>query len=1423
MTNIFKTKYGLFLLSGLFLWISEITYAQSNRFIFEHYSAKNGLIHDLIEYVYIDSEGYVWLAQINGLQQFDGFDFVKYSFTPGDSNAISDNFITSIYEDHIGNIWIGTFSNGLEMFDKKKEVFHHFRHDPKNHNTISSNNIPRGKKVITQDKFGNLWVNTDHGLNKINLSTKAIDRFYGDFEGQLLYDSSEHVLWIAYKKLKKFNLSDYKLETFEVKQITENNAIITSILIDQSGLLWLGSGSGLTVFNKSENEILSADQYLTSANAFFQDYEWTHNPIKSLYRDYRGYIWMGMEESLYRLNPADGTFRIFKHETGNQSSLIDGEITGVYGSRKGVIWITYLNKGISKVNIQTKKFDHYKHDPNNQNSLSGNTVRSVFLDRKGHLWVGTYNNGLNRLKDQKAADIVYYMHEPGNDRSLSSNYITSAFVDSRDRLWVGTFENGLCYADNIYESEELSFNRFKTEDTFEVHEFTEDENGRIWISTQKGFYIFDPVTKNFNRYGSSPNQLSLVKEINIQSIYIEPPNIFWLATWNKGLCKLVINSDSLLHSVTGRDSIVIYDRIMDLDHSIIDNRFINIYSDRKGNIWLGSNANGLIKVIEDNDSLNFIKYDMNKGAPDNSVFGIAGDKDGNIWISTGNGIGKFDPETENFINYHESDGLQSNVFMWDASFQSPDDKIFFGGINGLNAFYPDSIIDNQSKAKVFISKLIIHNKEVQIGDEINGRQILNKSIRFADKIVLTSNEPVFSLEFIALDNINPKENIYAYQLEGFDNDWNYAASNRRYVTYTNLDPDEYVFKVKATNSDGYWNEEPASLIIVIKPPVWKTWWAYIMYIVAFLGLLYLLQWEILKFDRLKHKLQLEELRHEKDNELSTLKLNFFTNLSHEFRTPLTLILGPVQSLLNTNETSNRVRHQLEIVDKNAKRLLKITNQLLKFRKQDFDKLQIKAAKGNIVKFIQEIALAFRHHAQLRQIDFSCHFQDKKILIWFDRDKMEIVLFNILSNAFKFTQQKGKIDILVKKSNGQQDVVKVPDGYASAAFGQLPDTCNEWVEIRVKDNGCGISTDHINNIFKRYYQVNQSDFENLSGSGIGLEQIKNYVELHYGKIMVISREGAGTEFIFCLPVGSRHLKESEKDHKFKNSEHTDHYRLPSDLKISIEQNALETQQKDYMNDDQPEILIIDDNPDIIIYLKEILKSEYSIIDASDGVQGFSLAVEKMPDLIISDIMMPGMDGLQLCVKLKTDIKTSHIPVTLLTARTSMIYQIEGLETGADDYITKPFDERTLKARIRNLIASRKKFRELFSQEFIIKPKDITITTPDERFLDQVIRIIEENISDPEYNVEKLSRDVGMSHSMMYKKIVALTDLNIVEFIKRIKLQRAAQILTQSKISISDVSYEVGFTDPKYFSKCFQKQFMVTPTEFIAKTNKSQITN
>ena len=1381
--------------------------AQNSGIICTHYNVNNGLTTNSVEYVFVDGEGYVWFATTSGLQQFDGFNFVNYLYNSDDSSSISYNFISTISEDQRGNIWIGTLGKGLNIFSKEKGVFYHLRNELEDASYLTSNIIPRGRKVIAKDSQGFLWINTLMGLNKINIDTRSVEQFKGDLAGDILFDKELRVLWIVSDRLKKFNTETKKIEHFYINEnVLRSVTNIGSIIMDRDGLIWLGTDAGMVLFDRPKGQFQNLPSYLNKITGHPADsYFWSLKPVNALYEDNKGFIWVAIEKSLYKINKINGEYLIYNHEVDNPNSLLDEKITGIYGNNSGVLWISYMGKGVSKINLNLKEFKQYRQDSRDPNSLSGNVVRSIYKDGRQNLWIGMYSEGLNRIFPEVDKKTIHYKYDPLDNRTISSNYITSIYVDRQNRLWIGTFDKGFCFAENIYSAENLEFTRFHFDDNLEVQDIKEDSAGRIWIGSQNGLYIYDPSTNQLNHYGDLVNQISEVQGINIQSMIYEEPNLLWIASWNRGLCRLYINSEPFLTQQNKKDSLIIYDNINDIDNSKIDNSFTTIYKDKFNTIWLGSNVNGLIKVIDKDGRMEFIKYDKLKGATDNSVYGIASDDSGNIWISTTHGLGKFNPEKEQFNSYYESDGILSNTFLWDASFRSAEGELFFGGINGLISFFPDRIINDISACPIHISKIVIQNKEVKVGDKINGRILLSQSIQYTDHITLTHLERAFSLEFVALNTPDPEEIKYAYKLEGFDQDWFFAAYDRRFVTYTNLRHGTYQFKVRSSNSDGIWNEQPVVLNIRILPPWWRTSLALVSFTVMFILLLYLFRRLILMRARLIHEARLEHMQREKAEALYNVKMELLTDISHEFRTPLSLILAPLQKIISSVAHDPRLIKQSTLIRKNADRLLRLIDQITDLRKIDLNKLTLKLKKENIIEFLSEITSSFDEIAQQRSMSLEFYSEVKSCETYFDENCLEKIMYNLLSNAFKYTPNGGVIQVCCKLlQNGIDPSLKI--------LSDIHD--GDYIEITVRDNGIGIPQEHIGHLYERFFRVERHDSIIRRGTGIGLALTKELVELHRGKIFLQSDENIGTCFKIQLPLNNKpgtddKITEINKEGKDKTGS-LQPYILTEEHEYTLEYSVKNVkpgyQEKNVL------ILLVDDEVEVRNFLRDYLEESYQICEASNGVDGLEIAISNNPDIIITDVIMPVMDGNEMCRKLKEDIRTSHIPVIMLTARSSMDNRIEGLETGSDAYIEKPFSIDFIEVQIKNLLDNRKMLRNKFSKEMILKPSELTITPLDAQFLQKAINIVEKHMEDSDFGSDVFCREIGISRSQLHRKLKALTSQPASEFIRALRLKRAVSLLERSQLSVEEISYKVGFNHPAYFSKCFKNTYGKTPSEF-----------
>ncbi len=1391
------------LVSAILLCLVIPAKAQEPLLNFEKNDFEQDIIYEQLESVLIDSDGFYWIGTTTGLYKYDGYSITPHYHNSQEDKTISEDFVTSLFEDSRGYIWVGTYNNGLNIYDKKYQSFHHFNYDSTDDSTISTNRVPRSSQVIVEDNNGFIWLNTQNGLNRIDPKTKKVVRHPGDYFGHTIYDKERNALWIGSKGLKRYDPVSREVVTFE------SAAPITSIVAGSSDLIWVGTSNGVLAFNKSENRFYRIDELYDEKQGF----SWSSQPISCLYMDIKNNLWVGINKTIYLLNTGTGTFKKLIYSENEEYGLLDEKIRGIYGSQVGYVVVTYETEGITIVNTSVNKFRRIKSIIEGPTGPGKKIVRSLLKDKNNDLWVGTVSNGLSRISGSKQNKIQTYVSNPNDSTSLNSNYITALHIDKDERMWIGTFENGFNYSDNILSSERPVFFNDPKLTSIEIHEFTEDITGRIWISTNHGLYLYDKNSESISHYGESKHQEPLLKSINVQAVIHEPPNIFWLATWNSGVARLTINSDPLMSPNVARDELLILDTIINEDGKPLDNRFINIHKDANGNFWLASNLNGLIKMSVSGDKYSFKKYDETLGAPSNQVYAILEDQEGYIWISTANGIGKLDPRIDQFTNYNESDGLLSNSLTWDSYYKDDSGEIYFGGFDGITVFHPDSLLSIKTNHQAYIRELVINHNQTNIGDTINRHFVLDKSIRFMESITLTHSEPYLSLEFGSL-NTPASDNIhFAYKLDGFDEDWIYTRSRNRTATYTNLGKGTYTFKVKAGKDLNTWSDE-VSLSIKILPPWWRTTWANIIYLLAFGGLLFLFQRELNNRAQMKSHLELEKYKHERDNQLNREKFQFFTTLSHELRTPLTLILGPLDRIINSKDINNRALKNLQLMQTQAQRLHKLTNQLMNFRKYEIENLKLKAAKGNVIQFLAEICLAFRQLAEMNKVNFKVTNEGETLDAYYDRDKLEIIIVNLLSNAFKFTPQEGEVSLEIKAISLSQAKQKFSEtsGLPKAVHGEWPDNLEKVIQIKIEDSGIGIPEDQLSRIFERYYQARNVQTLSSNGTGIGLEIVKNYVELHHGCIMVESKVQTGTTFHVWIPMGRSHLSDIDILQDFKPSEHEDHYRKDKAITKSDIQKVFSNELLEHTNEDLPTLLIVDDNPDIVYYLKEIFEKDFNLITAQNGKSGLDKAFANIPDLIISDIMMPEIDGLEFCRQIKTDVRTSHIPVILLTARNSVLFHSKGLETGADDYINKPFDEKILKLRVHNLIDSRKKLRERFAKETNLLPVDISITNPDEEFLNKVIGIIEKNISNSELKVELIAREVGMSHSVLYKKIMALTDLSVVEFIRTIRLKKASKLLMRSDIPINKISQEVGFTDPKYFSKCFQKLYGETPSGY-----------
>jgi len=1243
------------------------------------------------------------------------------------------------------------------IFEHVSGKFIHYQDqaDSKNTHALINRNVHR----IFEDKFGGLWIGTEKGISKMDRRQNTFITYKHD---------SNNPTSLA---------GDY----------------IFAIHEDSQSRLWFGSSGGK---NDLEGQL---SRYDREADAFVVYRHDPRNPaslssgrVLALCEDRNKFLWVGTETGLNRFDPVTGKFSHYRLQPRNGEASNTEQIDALYLDNAGILWIGTVGDGLYRYQSARKKFPHFRHDPNDSHSLSAPIVKALCEDRNGNLWIGTVGGGLNRYDPDKNK-FVHYRHDPNDPKSLSSDYITALCEDRRGYLWVATAEKGL----NRWNEKDGTFIHYrdhypqapKSLPSDHLICLFEDSKGNLWVGTGYGVSRYDDASDTFIKGGQ--DSTSYLNTISTFAIHEDSESRIWICGWNNGVTRLD----------TSLQSYVVYWHDPDDPSTISSNLVLSVAEQRNGNLWFGTWGGGLNCFHRDSNT--FTRYTSADGLPNDVVLGLLPDEQGNLWISTLSGLTKFNPESGMWKTYDTEDGIQSLEFKPGACHKGRSGRFYFGGMNGFNAFYPEEIKDNPHVPSIVLTSFKILDREIS-------PQRIGGNLEQLREIDLSHDENYLSFEFVALDFINPRKNQYAYRLEGLDGAWIHSGT-RRFASYTNLAPGDYVLRLKGSNNDGVWNEDGIAVKITIIPPPWKTWWAYALYAIAIGGLLYGIRRYDLKRAHLANALKLQRLEAQKLQEVDHLKSRFFANISHEFRTPLTLILGPLENLLQ-QAPSLKLREQYEIMLRNGRRLLLLINQLLDLAKLEAGSMTLRARPENIVQLLKIIIASFQSLAERKNLVLRLQLpesEDAEIPpVYVDRDKFEKIISNLLANAIKFTPEGGSVKVAVAVGSS-----------SSSDSSQLSATATATatVTVTVSDTGIGIPANELDKIFDRFYQVKRHRHE-VQGTGIGLALTKELVKLHGGEIHVQSEVGKGSIFVVRLPVGKEHLKpEDVVEASDQSSVASDQLSVVGEqFSVASDQQQATSIQDQASSMEQPVLLIVEDNPDMRSYLRDILSLNYRMMEARDGEEGLQQAAETMPDLIVSDVMMPKMDGFAFCQKIKTDERTSHIPVILLTARASGESRIEGLETGADDYLTKPFNARELQVRVQNLIEQRRRLRERFSREVTLQPCDIAITTMDELFLKRVMAIVDSHLSDADFSVEAFAAEVKMSRVQLHRKLKALTNQSVSEFMRTLRLRAAAKLLEQHKYTVSEVAYEVGFNNLSYFAKCFREEFGRLPSEYAAKT-------
>ena len=1312
-----------------------------------------------------DKQGFIWFVTREKLYQYNSQDF--NSFEPKYQAGVphTNNYVTSMLIDRSNTIWVGT-NTGACIFNKNKWQMDAVR--------IIDREMPQ--KIIfptniKQNERGEIWMVESNNMALMDSASREL-KFVRTNEGRLIvnvfcFDQLDNIF--AANNLGDLYHIDSK--TFIATKMNVNLAPTKLFSIHLiNNILWISTdGFGLKRYSIDGTFI---DSYFTKDNV--SDYY--SNRIRDILQTSDGKIWIATYKGLIEWR--EGNFNQYLSDLNNQFSLPDNSIVSLMEDRQKGLWIGTWRGGVGYLNSFANTFETYTHSPF-ENSLSGNLINSITEASDGMIWIGTDGQGLDQFNEQRK---IFRHIELKGSKNTSVTNIKCVFQDLQGNIWIGTYGEGLF----IRKNGESSFQPFILGNK-NVYDILGDQEG-LWIATYgSGLYYYRHSDQSLRQYVMQPGDSTTLISNNLRKLFLDSSRNLW-----------IISSSGIFTKSYGKNK---FDRLLIEDETVKSPAQIySIAGSSNVLVWIGTD-HGVYSV----DPSRLVKhYPISFNGKDVSVYGIVVTGPETLWISSNFGIFSYNIVTGKSLNYSISDGLHGNLFNAGAVCQTSSGKIFFGSTTGLVAFNPTTMQANPYKPKIWFSRIFINHKEMLPGQD---NSPLEKPLFETKKLSLQPTQNSFSIEFIAQNYLNPQKNQFRYRLKGFDPSWVESGSNSK-ATYTNIPPGEYVFEVVACNNDMVWNMEPARLTIFIPRPLLLSRVAMFIYLLLFIALGFLVRRIILYRTRLEHQIELERLQRLEEEKSHQNKLTFFTNISHELRTPLTLITGPVESLMSAPGLDQKSFNQLTLIKRNAGRLLKLINQLLDFRRIEENKMELHVIRTDLVVFVREIFNYFLDVARQKNINYVFVSIQDHILLSFDAEKIDKAIFNLISNAFKFTPARGTI--MVEISQGQKgSMAPRPDLFV---IGELK--THNFIQISVEDNGPGIEPSSIEKVFDRFFRVENNEVPQ-SGTGIGLHLTKHLILLHGGEIELQSQVGKGSVFRIRLPLDEEHLN-GNQDIEFAHANHPEH---EENLSFDPgEQNATLTENWNTSDGNQKKleklILLVEDHHDLSNFVTQILSDEYRMITAFTGREGIEKAQIYLPDLIISDIMMPDKNGIELVQELKSNLKTSHIPIILLTALTSVENKIVGFSSGADDYIEKPFNSDVLKARIKNIFNSRISLQQYYSKKIALGFEAEIPETPDQKMMEKAIRFVEKNLMDENLDIEKLANYLNLSQSTLYRKLKALTGKSATDFVRTIRLEYAARLLREGNNNIEEVSGMAGFNSHSYFSRSFKEHFGKTPSEYVS---------
>jgi len=1400
-------------------------------------TADNGLSRNLVDHIFRDSRGFMWISTSNGLDRYDGYSFIHFN-SRNSGNALQSDNVHCVEEDNNGNLWVGT-ECGLNFFNYQTGEITSADGIFDSKVKLSSNSI----NFIKKDESGDLWVGYDKGLAKLHFisnkhvqaeivyhSTTAITAFLRINENIYLGKDNE-----VFRLIKGSNGTYNRVSAGEKLR---NFPGFVNVLYYDNGLIWIGTSIGLYKYEPTSETLTSYQANPLVNNSLSSSF------ITDISKNKNGQLFIC---TLIGLNIYDYRTDRFEHITSENNSsgiVLNNNFLSCIFVSESSIWIGTEKGGINLLTPDPNIFNNIVHSSDKPSSLSKNPVNCIYEDKSGDLWVGTVEGGLN-LKKNGSTGFSHYYSQLGNSKSLSHNSVSSICQDYRGDYWFATWGKGinrLKYKDRYNPVFQQFYNNPASKKSilndFVAAMVSDEKSHALWIGTRIGLDFLDLDTGQFMHvltYLPTDKYLRF-----ITGMYIDRNRRLWIGTANGLFCIYLDRTNIKQNRIYYKH--FHYELSNPSSHKI--EKINCILETKDGGLWFGSNGNGIYRLNEQENEVKFQNFNEGSGLLDNVIYGMLEDDAGQLWLSTDKGLCEFDPSRNSNRSFTKVDGLISNQFYWDSFFKGHDGKLYFGNVAGYTSFDPLKSTPVLIKNKASITRIKVLNEDVFPPNFRNSDRQLRFEGGNLNQLVLKESDKAFSVEFSALCYNMPDKIKYAYRLKGFDNNWTEVSSDRRFANFTNIKYGDYDLEIKCTNTDGTWSDQVTTLKIRVIPPFYKTWWFVILFFSLIVYSIYQYSVHRIKLlnnqkiqlkqlveertreieqqkemlekqaDKLKSNMEVliehqeevsrqnemlivqnQKITHQKEElillskkvqEANIDKISFFTNITHEFRTPITLILGPVERALKLS-TNPKVLEQLNIVQRNSRLLLTLINQLMDFRKVDSGKMELVKTQQNFVEFLDDLILPFEDLVKDRGIIFRKQYRINPSEFLFDRSNMQKVLGNLLSNAIKFTPNQGMITVIASTYVDKSDQ-------------------KERLFVAVKDTGKGVPEEDLEKIFERFYQSKQNQALSgygQSGTGIGLYLCKRIIQLHNGKIDVRNQPSGGASFRFIIPIERRLSTVVTLDGK------------PLEMIV-----ANEATEEDLISEDiskgKPILLIVEDNSDMRQYIRSILSSEFNVLEAPNGVVGLEVTNRYLPDLIISDIMMPEMDGMEFCKRVKTSFTTSHIPVILLTAKSSTDTQIESFQLGADAFLVKPFDEELLKAIIRNLNEKRKRIQLNFAENMDPDALNFDDESLDKKFIDKALKVIKENYTNSDFDVTEFMDAMGISRSLLHKKLKNLAGQSASRFIRIYRLNIARELIIKNRVNhslnISEIAYEVGFNDPKYFTRCFTKHFGIQPSSF-----------